>query len=117
MWHFSVLFAKRDKGKFSLRFGTRQRCVLNELTIACVPRWRMMSPATGFLTLDQFQLLADCVEPVLVLELPAAAETLIERGLLVSSQISLDPLPCHVLAITEQGRTCVTSWVKQQERS
>jgi hypothetical protein len=76
-----------------------------------------MSLANGFLTLEQVQLLADCVEPVLVLEIPAAAETLIHRGLLVSSEISRDPVPCHVLAVTERGRSYVTAWVGRQERS
>ena len=76
-----------------------------------------MSLATGFLTLEQIQLLADCIEPVLVLEVPSAAETLIHRGLLVTSQISRDPLPCYVLAVTGRGRSYVTAWVERQERS
>jgi hypothetical protein len=76
-----------------------------------------MSLATSFLTLEEIQLLADCIEPVLVLEIPAAAETLIHRGLLVMSEISRDPLPCHVLAVTERGRLYVTAWVERQERS
>lgn len=76
-----------------------------------------MSLATSLLTLEQVQLLADCFEPVLVLELPAAAETLIGRGLLVMSQISLDPLPCHILAVTERGRSYATAWVGRQERA
>jgi hypothetical protein len=75
-----------------------------------------MSLATSFLTLAQVQLLADCIQPVLVLEIPPAAETLIYRGLLVTSEISLDRLPCHVLAVTERGRSYVTAWVGRQER-
>ena len=76
-----------------------------------------MSLATSFLTLEQIQLLADCIEPVLVIQIPAAAETLVQRGLLVTSQISVDPLPCHVLAVTERGRSYVTAWVRRQERT
>ena len=76
-----------------------------------------MSLATGFLTLEQIQLLADCIEPVLVLEIPSAAETLVHRGLLVTSLISCDPLPCHVLAVTERGRSYVTAWIERQERN
>jgi hypothetical protein len=72
-----------------------------------------MSLATSFLTIAQAQLLADCIRPVLVLEIPPAAETLIYRGLLVTSEISLDWLPCHVLAVTERGRSYVTAWVGQ----
>jgi hypothetical protein len=76
-----------------------------------------MSLATSFLTFEQIQLLADCIEPVLVLEIPAAADTLIHLGLLVTSEISRDPVPCHVLAVTERGRSYVTAWVQRQERS
>jgi hypothetical protein len=42
-----------------------------------------MSLAAGFLTPEQLRLLADCIEPVLVLNIPPAAETLIHGGLLV----------------------------------
>ena len=76
-----------------------------------------MPLANSFLTLEEIQLLADCIEPALVLEIPAAAETLIHHGLLVTSEISSDPLPCHVLAVTERGRSYVTAWVGRQERS
>jgi len=78
---------------------------------------KLMSLATSVLTLEQVQLLADCIEPVLVLEIPVAAEALMHRGLLVSSEVNCDRLDCHVLAITEQGRSYVTTWVERQEES
>jgi len=64
-----------------------------------------MSLATGFLTLEQIQLPADCIEPLLVLKIPPAAETLIHRGLLVSSYCNCDQLSCHILAVTKRGRS------------
>jgi len=76
-----------------------------------------MSLATAFLTLAQIQLLADCIEPVLVLNIPPAAETLIHLGLLVSSDSNCDQRSCHILAVTERGRSYVTAWVGRQERS
>jgi hypothetical protein len=74
-----------------------------------------MSLATGFLTFAQIQLLADCIEPVLVLNIPPYAETLIHRGLLVSSDSNCDQRSCHVLAVTERGRSYVIAWVGRQE--
>jgi len=76
-----------------------------------------MSLATGFLTLEQIQLPADCIEPLLVLKIPPAAETLIHRGLLVSSYCNCDQLSCHILAVTKRGRSYVVAWVGRQERS
>ena len=76
-----------------------------------------MSLATSFLTLEQVQLLADCIEPVLVLEIPATAEELMHRGLLLSSKVTCDELSCHILAVTDRGRSYVTAWVARQERS
>lgn len=75
-----------------------------------------MSLATSLLTLEQVQLLADCFEPILVLDIPAAAETLVDHGLLVTSQINTDTLPCYALWVTERGRSYVTAWVGRQER-
>jgi len=76
-----------------------------------------MSLATSVLTLEQVQLLADCIEPVLVLEIPVAAEALMHRGLLISSELTCDQFDCHVLAVTERGRSYVTAWVERQEES
>lgn len=76
-----------------------------------------MSLASSFLTLEQVLLLADCIEPVLVLEIPAAAEALMHRGLLASSEVTCDQLSCHALAVTDRGRSYVTAWVERQERS
>jgi hypothetical protein len=75
-----------------------------------------MSLAASFLTLEQVQLLADCIEPVVVPEIPAAAELLMNRGLLVSSKVTSDRLSCYFLAITGRGRSYVTAWVERQER-
>jgi hypothetical protein len=68
-----------------------------------------MSLSAGFLTPEQLRLLADCIEPVLVLNIPPAAETLIHRGLLVSSYCDCDQLSCHILAVTKRGRSYVTA--------
>lgn len=76
-----------------------------------------MSLATSLLTPEEVQMLADCIEPIIVLEVPATAETLIQRGLLVSAEVSRDQLSCHGLAVTERGRSYVTAWVGRQERS
>jgi len=65
---------------------------------------------------EQLRLLADCIEPVLVLNIPPAAETLIHGGLLVSSDGNCDQLSCHILAVTERGRSYVTARVGMQER-
>jgi len=76
-----------------------------------------MTLATRILTPEQIQLLADCIEPIVVFEVPAAAEELKQRGLLVSSRVTCDDLSCHFLAVTERGRIYVTAWVKRQERA
>src|SRR3974390_3841749 len=75
-----------------------------------------MSLATSLLTPEEVQFLGDCIEPIIVLEVPATAETLIQRGLLVSAEVSRDQLSCHGLAVTERGRSYVTAWVGRQER-
>jgi hypothetical protein len=77
----------------------------------------VMSLATSFLTVEQVQLLADCIEPVLVLEIPASADMLMHRGLLVSSECICNQGSCHVLAVTERGRSYVSAWVERQERT
>lgn len=76
-----------------------------------------MPLASSFLTAEQVQLLADCNEPVLVPEIPKAAEALMDRGLLVSSNVSYDQFSCYFLAVTQRGRSYVTAWVERQERA
>jgi hypothetical protein len=75
-----------------------------------------MALATSLLSLEQIQLLADCIEPVVVPEIPAAAQALMHRGLLVSSKVNSDQLSCYFLAVTGRGRSYVTAWVERQER-
>ena len=76
-----------------------------------------MTLATSFLPLEQIQLLADCIEPAIVLEIPAAAGALIERGLLVSSELTCDDRSCYVLVVSERGRAYVTAWLERQEQA
>jgi len=76
-----------------------------------------MSLATSLLTLEQVQLLADCIEPVLVLEIPTTAEELLRRGLLISSKVSCDEFSCYFLAVSKRGRSYVTAWLGRQETS
>jgi hypothetical protein len=75
-----------------------------------------MPLAGSTLTLEQIQLLADCIEPVVVPEIPAAAEALMLRGLLLSSKVTSDQLSCYFLAVTDRGRSYVTAWIERQER-
>ena len=113
-----VLSSTVDDDNLHLRFGPSKRPdVLNVDATSYAHGWVVMSLATGFLTLEQIQLLADCIEPIVVLNIPPAAETLIHRGLLLSSDCNCDQLSCHILAVTERGRSYVTAWVERQERS
>ena len=113
-----VLSTTVDDDNLHMRFGPSKRPdVLNTEATSYAHGWVVMSLATGFLTLAQIQLLADCIEPVLVLNIPPYAETLIHRGLLVSSDSNCDQRSCHILAVTERGRSYVIAWVGRQERS
>ena len=80
-----------DDDNLHMCFGLSKRPDLNTEATSYAHEWVVMPLATGFLTLAEIQMLADCIEPVLVLNIPPAAETLIYRGLLVSSDSNLWP--------------------------
>jgi len=66
------------------------------------------------LVCEEVQLLADCFAPVFTTEIPAAAEDLIQRGLLRSLSVRASR-ECFLLAVTEEGRSYVETWVELQE--
>lgn len=65
------------------------------------------------LVCEEVQLLADCFAPVFTTEIPAAAEELIQRGLLRAFTVREGRE--FFLAITENGRSYVEPWIQHHE--
>jgi hypothetical protein len=77
----------------------------------------MRLAAVDVLTSEEVQLLADCYEPVYVLEKPRVAKRLMRRGFLcmfiTTGQYS--NRMCFVLTATESGRSYVATWIAWHE--
>jgi hypothetical protein len=69
------------------------------------------------LTSEEVQLLADCYEPVYLLEKPRAAKRLMQRGFLCvyTTTWQYTNRQCLVLTVTESGRTYVATWIARHE--
>ena len=69
------------------------------------------------LSFEQVQLLADCFEPVLTLQIPTNAQALICKGLLRSFEAICEhsQRPCFLLSATEEGRKFVDRWIGLHE--
>jgi hypothetical protein len=69
------------------------------------------------LTWGEVQLLADCYEPVYVVERPRAVKRLTKRGLLCmfATTWQYSNRTCYVLTVTESGRLYVETWIAQHE--
>ena len=67
------------------------------------------------LTCDEVQLLADCSQPVFVLEIPTVAQALIARGLLhsIPAICQHSDHRCFILAATGVGRRCMEAWIER----
>src|SRR5215475_13884232 len=72
----------------------------------------MALAATDPLIFEEVQLLADCFAPVFATEIPVAAEALILRGLLRAFRVR-EVRTCFLLAITDDGRSYVETWIEQ----
>lgn len=66
---------------------------------------------------EEVQLLADCYEPVYVLEKPKASKRLMQRGLLCmfATTWQYSNRSCFVLTATESGRSYVAAWIAEHE--
>ena len=69
------------------------------------------------LTSEEIQLLADCYEPVHLLEKPQAAKRLILLGYLCmyTTTWQYSSRTCLVLTVRESGRSYVETWIAQHE--
>ena len=76
----------------------------------------MALAATGPLIFEEVQLLADCFAPVFATEIPIAAEALILRGLLRAFMVR-ETRTCYLLAITDDGRSYVETWIEQHGKA
>jgi hypothetical protein len=69
----------------------------------------------NILTCDEVQLLADCCQPVFVLEVSVTAQALIARGLLHSlpAVCQHSNHRCFILATTGTGRWYLEAWIER----